>query len=313
MTHFGSHWFSGWWQVIFYSDDNCGARILSFLTFRHTIAFISIFRFYCILLCLIPVILYLLRTGRERVLLIGSGCIWIAMQVVIVGMHVGTTQSGLASVLLQVACWQPLYVLGGMIGYRRSISAPSLLSKFSIWLPVAVGISLILFVLRQFPSTTPELTSLLTSHTWLIEKITLGPLRFVNFLVLLTLISSVATTFASKIENLPLYFQFGYLARQSIYVFAWSLITTYLGFAFSYRWAAMGAPKQNACALLAVLSLWAAAALSKWYRDLLSEPVRKALVQTFVAARSIHHGEFERGAWSKIDTPRTSGAHLSEA
>ena len=80
---FGGHRFFAWRQIVYYADVDWAHLMLSLITFRHTIALVSYLRFYGLLLCLMPIILYLLRIGQERLLLIASGTVWMCMQLVV--------------------------------------------------------------------------------------------------------------------------------------------------------------------------------------------------------------------------------------
>jgi hypothetical protein len=164
--------------------------------------------------------------------------------------------------LLRTSCWQLLYVIGSVVGYRRCIGAPSLLAKNRFIVPVSAGIALVLLVTWQVSRfSTTGLFSLAGAQGWWIEKRSLGPLRVFDFLALLAVVSYAAQKLAATIEKLRLCRGFAYLGQHSIYVFAWSMVTSYLSFHFRDQLAALSAPEQIACALLIALSLWVPAAI----------------------------------------------------
>jgi len=264
LTLIGGSRFSAWRPLVIIGHSNVWSLLISVVTFRHTIAWISILRFYCWLLCLIPGILFLLRRGRERLLLALSVTIWGGLQIY-VARH-GYAESGQMFVsLLQLACWQLLYVLGSILGYRRVVSAPTLVPKCKPLVPIFVAIAAVLFLLRQeFPFAIPGAHAFLARHAWLADKQTLGPLRLLDFVVLLALVALVVQKLGPKIKRLFVYPPLEFLGQHSIYVYVWSMGTTYLGFLFQTQWHALGMPQQSAWILLAVLSLWVPAGLHSW-------------------------------------------------
>jgi hypothetical protein len=263
ITELGGSRFADWHQLLFHADVGWERFVFSLITFRHTIVYVSLLRFYCLLLCILPLILYALKHCRERLVLVAAGTIWVVIQLT-VGQHLMSLDKAWLPWIRILSC-QPVYVLGAIIGYRRSIAAPSLMPKSKVLVPICVGLAGVLFVLRhQFPFATPEFVRFLGGQQWLIEERTVGPLRLLDFLVLLVATSFVLSKWASTIESFPLCRWLAYLGRHSIYVFAGSMITAYLGFLFRHQWAALPSMGEAGLALLMVLSLWVPAALHNW-------------------------------------------------
>jgi hypothetical protein len=151
-------------------------------------------------------------------------------------------------------------------------------------------------VLRhQFPFATPEFVRFAAGQNWLIEERTLGPLRLLDLLVLLVIASFALRKWAPTIESFRLCRWLAYLGRHAIYVFAWSLITTYLGFLFRHQWTSLRSAGETAMVLIILLSLWAAARLHAWFQQSF-----KSVVPAFVnywRLRPIQFG-FQRRAAS---------------
>jgi hypothetical protein len=269
LAMFGGHRFSDWRRIVYYADVDRAHLMLSLLTFRHTIAFVSYLRFYGLLLCLMPVILYLLRIGQERLLLIASGTMWMCMQLV-VATHAIDIETFRGPLL--ILTWQLMYILGAVTGYRRCISAPSLMPKWRGLVPLCAGVSLVSFVLwHQWPFETLRFEDFLSVQSWLAAKGSLGPLRILDFLALLVVTSFATTKLSVVLEKVALYRWLGWLGQEPLYVFAWSILTSFLCFLLRRQWSALGWPAETAWVLLAVVSLWVAAAAGKVIKEVSKE------------------------------------------
>ena len=144
-------------------------------------------------------------------------------------------------------------------------------------MPLCTGVALVSFVLwHQWPFETLRFENFLGAQSWLVAKGSLGPLRVLNFLALLVVTSVPTSKLSVVLEKLPLYRWLGWLGQEPLYVFAWSIVTSFLCYLLRSQWAALGRPAETAWVLLAVVSLWMAAAVGKVLREASKEGLRWA-------------------------------------
>jgi hypothetical protein len=134
ITEFGGSKFADWRQLVFYANVGWERFVFSLITFRHTIAYVTLQRFYCLLLCVLTLILYPLRKRRERLVLAAAGTIWVVMQLT-VGQHLTYLDKAWLP-LIRILSLQPVYALGAILGYRRCIHAPSPMPKSKVLVPI---------------------------------------------------------------------------------------------------------------------------------------------------------------------------------
>ena len=257
-TELGGSRLADWRELVFYPGLSWQENLLSVVTFRHTIVFITMLRFYAVLLCVFPLIMYGLRRRQEALVLAIAGAIWLAIQCIIAP-HLAGVSKGMLP-LVRIVAWQPIYALGAMAGYRRAIGAPSLVPKWRWMIWASGGIAGIFFWVRHPLMDLAAVSRLASAHSWIMEDRTLGPLRLLNFLGVVTVAAYLLRRHAAAIVNLPPCRWLAYLGRHSIYVFAASMVTSYFGFLFRHGWAAAQNKSQPAFILACLLSLWLAAA-----------------------------------------------------
>jgi hypothetical protein len=262
-TSLGGNTFADWRQLIFNTDVDWWRFVFSLITFRHTIVFITLLRFYCLLLLILPLILYALKHRKERLLL----TIWLLVQFT-VAPHLASIDSRWIP-LIRILAWQPVYVLGAIVGYRRCIRDPSLMPRGKLIVSICIGLTGLLFLLRHlFPCATPdEFFGFTGGPGWLVEDRTLGPLRLLDFLVFVIAASYIVSKWAPAIERFPLWRWLAGLGQHSVYIFSASIMTSYLGFLFRYQWAGLGSLGQTAAVMLALLILWATATFHAWLQQ----------------------------------------------
>lgn len=136
-TLLGGQTLADWRQLVFYANVSWGRFFLSLITFRHTIVFITLLRFYCLLLFIMPLILYALKRRKERLLLAAAITMWLAVQFTVAPHLAGMDKRWQPWV--RIFAWQPLYVLGAMAGYRRYLGAQSIIPRFKILVGICMG------------------------------------------------------------------------------------------------------------------------------------------------------------------------------
>jgi hypothetical protein len=282
-TKWGGGRFADWRQLVFFANVGWGRLAVALLTFRHTIAFLTLLRFYCLLLLLLPVILYVLKIRKERLLLLVSGAIWMVAQLTIAPRLNQFDPAWIP--IIRVICWQSIYILGAVIGYRRCIAAPSLLPNSQILIGICGAFAVLLFVQRHQFSDPAEIVRAAGGAQWFWEDMTLGPMRLLNIVILIIPVSFVFSKMTRAVENFSPWRWLAYLGQHSIYIFAASLGTTYLGFLFRHQWAASGTIWQTAWVAAALSTLWAAGALHEWLRS--QKPIQAVRVFYEITLRTV--------------------------
>ena len=150
-----------------------------------------------------------------------------------------------------------------MIGYRRSVSAPSLMPKWKWFAATSAGLAVLLFVLAHgWYDFVPQVRTWLAAHAWVANKVSLGPLRVLDLLTLVAVVPVLTNRFGGAIEGFPLVRALANLGGHALYVFAWSIATSFVCFLFRQQWATLERPAETAWVLAVVVTLWGAAALS---------------------------------------------------
>ena len=107
---------------------------------------------------------------------------------------------------------------------------------------------------------------------WWLAKVTLGPLRIVDFGLFACLMAQVVRRYGPWLENTLVHRYLRFLGQHSLQVFAWSVVVcNFLGFSY-YQFGLLGSGSARiALSLIGVASLYIPAYLHLLYRNRLRE------------------------------------------
>jgi len=105
------------------------------------------------------------------------------------------------------------------------------------------------------------------AHRWLVYKDTLGPLRVLNFALLVYLVARVCVWLAPRFENSFVHRSLEYLGRHSLQVFAWSVLVAYALRLANHYTGGLPNSARTVIAVAGAASLWVPARIHALYRE----------------------------------------------
>jgi hypothetical protein len=229
-------------------------------------ALFDILPMYVLMVLLVPLLVGAWRAGLARLALGISACLWLVGQPGV--LPTWNPPAWIALGTFSFLGWQFLFVCGLLLACALRTQpdnwAPNSVSVLTVTL---VGVTA-LFIVRHPSLFLGEATFRLNgAHRWLIYRDTLGPLRVLNFGLVVYLVARICVWLAPRFENSIVHRSLQYLGRHSLQVFAWSVLVAYaLRFANHYT----GGLPNSARTVIAVAgaaSLWVPARIHAFYRE----------------------------------------------
>lgn len=224
--------------------------------------YMDILPMYCLFILTVPFLVGL-QNEKHRLLCLGiSGLLWLSTQF-------GTAQviedfflrdfSGYSGEAFCIQAWQFLFVLGVFIGSRRRDS-------FSIprhWVKLVVTICIIIVVaLFVINHRLMEGARVSDFERWA-GKLTLGPIRLLNFLVIAFLVSQIP----KWPEKNWFFLRLACLGRHSLQVFTFHVLSIYLFYDLVMTWPFWNKTGKELPVLLIVVSLYLPAWLCERWKQ----------------------------------------------
>lgn len=182
--------------------------------------FFDILPMYVLLVLLVPLLVGAWRAGLARLALAISAGAWLVGQPGV--LPTWNPPAWIALGTFSFLGWQFLFVCGLLLAcVLRSQPdnwAPNSASVLTVTL---VGV-IALFIVRHPSVFLGEATFRLNgAHRWLVHKDTLGPLRVLNFGLLVYLVARIFVWLGPRFESSVVHRSLQYLGRHSLQVFAW--------------------------------------------------------------------------------------------
>jgi len=226
------------------------------LTFLYQPTFMNILPLYCVVILLTPPAIDLFRRGKAVTVLAASAGLWAACQFGFNDLVFDLTFNQLLTPrmgALSIMAWQTIYFLGLWLGYKRRrgervVSMPSLPTIRWLALVALVlaglrhGLRLIRKLQRTGSESLSDFESLLPSPALnsfidnLIHNKNLGPLRLLNFLLVVYLITYALERYEARRSEPANHARWlAFLGRHSLQVWAYHVLAVYAVFLIQHH------------------------------------------------------------------------------
>jgi hypothetical protein len=242
--------------------ESSGAGWVAFLTMQQAPMFFEILQLYVVLLLVAPLFLLLARTNVWGALGV-SFLVWLTVQIAPAALHVPNWT-------FNPFAWQFVFVLGMLCSTQRVFERIETSPRRRMLFVLSVGFVACALLLKIVEKTGIEIPLLGTLAVSGIDKMTLGPLRLVHFLLSVVVIMQLLPRSGRALTTLPAR-SIAKIGKRSLECFCMSTILVYLGCGSMLATNRVTTFNVAASGLALIVLLCAFAALVDWIR---SEPWR---------------------------------------